>query len=81
MLNWYVDIYANHGMRFFMKPCFMQEIRKGGLTVEVEIPKTIDSGIPVLLKACLTFKLWWSCIPIYRWKTLIRLLIILLVLT
>ena len=48
---------ANHGMRFFIKPCFMQEIKRGGLTVELEIPKTIDNGIPVLLKACSTFEL------------------------
>ena len=48
---------ANHVMRFFIKPCFMQEIRRGGLTVEVEIPKTIDNGILVLLKACSTFEL------------------------
>lgn len=48
---------ANHGMRFFIKPSFMQKIRRDGLTVEVEIPKTIDNGIPVLLKACSTFEL------------------------
>ena len=48
---------ANHGMRFFIKPCFMQEIKRGGLTVELEISKTIDNGIPVLLKACSTFEL------------------------
>ena len=47
---------ANHGMRFFIKPCFMQEIKRGGLTVELEIPKTIDNGIPVLLKAYTTLK-------------------------
>ena len=41
----------------FYKPCFMQEIRRDGLTVEVEIPKTIDNGIPILLKACSTFEL------------------------
>ncbi|KAM3702030.1 hypothetical protein ACJW30_05G221800 [Castanea mollissima] len=34
-----------------------EKIRRDGLTVEVEIPKTIDNGIPVLLKACSTFEL------------------------
>ena len=40
----------------FYKPCFMQEIRRDGLTVEVEIPKTIDFTSMFLL-AC---SLFWA---------------------
>ena len=43
--SWYV---------IFNKPCFMQETRRDGLTVEVEIPKTIDFNSMFLL-ACLLF--------------------------
>ncbi|KAF3965914.1 hypothetical protein CMV_009944 [Castanea mollissima] len=33
-----------------------EKIRRDGLTVEVEIPKTIDNGIPVLLKPMFNHK-------------------------
>ena len=65
----YVDIYAKiiiiklrwndcqSCYAIFYKALFHAGIRRGGLTVEVEIPKTIDNGILVLLKACSTFEL------------------------
>nr|POE67557.1 atp-dependent 6-phosphofructokinase 3 [Quercus suber] len=40
-----------------MASMIFEEIRRGGLTVEVEIPKTVDNSITVLLKACSTFEL------------------------